>query len=127
MINWKSWLIRAVIGFFALFLLAYLVPGLSAFTITHLLFVSLLLAFLSTTGENIVLADTIGKKSILLFAISALTIYFYAAVFMRERPPVVSILLAAALITVADYFIRARDEARANRGVSAEGNQEPPE
>ena len=124
MMNWNSWLRRMVFTFMTLFFLAYLVPGLSAFTVTHLLLVSILSAFLATVGENVILADTPAKKSILFFAVSALTIYFYAFVFMRERLSLVGVLLAAGLITVLDYFSQARVEADADRGVTVEGNAE---
>ena len=67
MVNWNSWLRRTVFAFLTLFLLAYLVPGLSAFTVTHLLMVSILSAFLATIGENVILADTSTQKSILFF------------------------------------------------------------
>lgn len=125
MVNWNSWLRRTVFAFLTLFLLAYLVPGLSAFTVTHLLMVSILSAFLATIGENVLLADTSTQKSILFFAVSALTIYFYAFVFMRERLPVVSVLLVAGLVTVLDYFSQARVEADAEQGVTVEDNAEP--
>jgi len=125
MVNWNSWLRRTVFAFLTLFLLAYLVPGLSAFTVTHLLMVSILSAFLATIGENVILADTSTQKSILFFAVSALTIYFYAFVFMRERLPVVSVLLVAGLVTVLDYFSQARVEADAEQGVTVEDNTEP--
>ena len=125
MVNWNSWLRRTVFAFLTLFLLAYLVPGLSAFTVTHLLMVSILSAFLATIGENVILADTSTQKSILFFAVSALTIYFYAFVFMRERLPVVSVLLVAGLVTVLDYFSQARVEADAEQGVTVEDNAEP--
>lgn len=124
MVNWNSWLRRTVFAFLTLFLLAYLVPGLSAFTVTHLLMVSILSAFLATIGENVILADTSTQKSILFFAVSALTIYFYAFVFMRERLPVVSVLLVAGLVTVLDYFSQARVEADAEQGVTVEDNAE---
>lgn len=124
MVNWNSWLMRAVFTFLTLFVLAYIVPGLSAFTVTHIFLVSLLAAFLATVGENIILADTPGKKRVLLFAVSALTIYFYAIVFMRERIPVVSALLAAALITVIDALLRTRTEADAEQGMVVEGSVE---
>ena len=126
MVNWNSWLRRTVFAFLTLFLLAYLVPGLSAFTVTHLLMVSILSAFLATIGENVILADTSTQKSILFFAVSALTIYFYAFVFMRERLPVVSVLLVAGLVTVLDYFSQARVEADAEQGVNVEDNAEQP-
>jgi len=125
MVNWNSWLRRTVFAFLTLFLLAYLVPGLSAFTVTHLLMISILSAFLATIGENVILADTSTQKSILFFAVSALTIYFYAFVFMRERLPVVSVLLVAGLVTVLDYFSQARVEADAEQGVTVEDNAEP--
>lgn len=125
MVNWNSWLRRTVFAFLTLFLLAYLVPGLSAFTVTHLLMVSILSAFLATIGENVILADTSTQKSILFFAVSALTIYFYAFVFMRERLPVVSVLLVAGLVTVLDYFSQVRVEADAEQGVTVEDNAEP--
>lgn len=125
MVNWNSWLRRTVFAFLTLFLLAYLVPGLSAFTVTHLLMVSILSAFLATIGENVILADTSTQKSILFFAVSALTIYFYAFVFMREHLPVVSVLLVAGLVTVLDYFSQARVEADAEQGVTVEDNAEP--
>ncbi|NLC53118.1 MAG: hypothetical protein GX770_04050 [Firmicutes bacterium] len=127
MVNWNSWLRRTVFTFLALFFLAYLVPGLSAFTVTHLLLVSLLSAFLATVGENVILADTPAKKSVLFFAVVGLTIYFYAFVFMRERLSLVGVVLAAVLISVLDYFSQAQVGADTGRGVTIEDNTEPNE
>lgn len=102
--NWTRLIVRGVVGFAAIFLLGYIVPGFSAFTYTHLLFVSLLVAILSTMAENVFLTDTPLKKSTLLFVISAVTIYFYSLLFIKVRMPLVSTILIAAIIGVADYF-----------------------
>lgn len=126
MVNWNSGLRRALFTFLTLFFLAYVVPGLSAYTVTHLLWVSLLSAFLATVGESFVLADAPGEQRILLFGVSALTIYFYAFVFLRERLPVVSVLLAAGLIAVLDYYLpRVHVDTGAGRGMAGEGDAEP--
>jgi uncharacterized membrane protein YvlD (DUF360 family) len=109
-LNWKSWIWRTVIAFVTLFLGGYLIPGLSVFTVPHLLIVSILLAYLATAGENVLLTDTRQKKSILLFVVSAVTIYLYALVLVRERPPAVSALLMAALISGVDYVLQSRED-----------------
>lgn len=114
--DWKSWIWRTVIAFIVLFFGGYLIPGLSVFTIPHLLIVSALSAYLATAGETVLFADTLRKKSILLFAVSALTVYLYALVLVRERPPAVSALLAAAVITVLDYLLKVREERPAPEG-----------
>lgn len=115
-LDWKSWIWRTVIAFIVLFFGGYLIPGLSVFTIPHLLIVSALSAYLATAGETVLFADTLRKKSILLFAVSALTVYLYALVLVRERPPAVSALLAAAVITVLDYLLKVREERPAPEG-----------
>ncbi len=122
--NWNSLLLRLTMGFIILFFLGYLVPGLSALTITHLIIVSLLLAFLSTVGENIIIADTRAKKSILLLVVSAVTVYFYAWVIVGTRLPVVSVLLTTALITLLDHLFTAQNEnsVTVEEGISEEGN-----
>lgn len=125
MVNWNSGLLRMVFTFLSLFFLAYVLPGLSAYTVTHLLVVSILSAFLATIGETVVLADTPMKKGWLLFGVTALTIYFYAFVFMRERLSAVSVLLAAGLVAVLDYLQRIRVEAGAGQDVTGEGQAEP--
>ncbi len=102
--NWTRLIVRGVVGFAALFILGYIVPGFSAFTYTHLLFVSLLAAVLSTMAENVFLTETPLKKSTLLFVISAVTIYFYSLLFIKVRMPLVSTILVAAIIGVVDYF-----------------------
>ena len=114
--DWKSWIWRTVIAFIVLFFGGYLIPGLSVFTIPHLLIVSALSAYLATAGETVLFADTLRKKSILLFAVSALTVYLYALVLVRERPPAVSALLAAAVITVLEYLLKVREERPAPEG-----------
>ncbi|HBK67947.1 MAG TPA: hypothetical protein DEB05_15255 [Firmicutes bacterium] len=106
--NWVSLVMRMVIGFITLFLLAYIIPGLSGFTIIHLLVVSFLLAFLSTVAENVFLADNPKKKSILLFIISALTLYLYSLVLIRQRAPVITVLVSAALITAFNFVFQER-------------------
>jgi len=121
-LNWKSWIWRTVIAFFVLFLGGYLIPGLSVFTVPHLLIVSALLAFLATAGETMLFADMLQKKSILLFLVSALTVYLYALVLVRERPPAVSALLVAAVITVMDYLLKAMEKRSAPVG---EGGASP--
>ncbi|NLW60377.1 MAG: hypothetical protein GX073_08575 [Firmicutes bacterium] len=121
MVNWNRGLMRAVFIFLVLFFLAYLVPGLSALTVTHLLAVSLLTAFLATVGENMVLADTPVKKSLLLFGVAALIIYFYAVVFVGERLSLIGVLLAAGLTAVIDYLSQERVVADTEPGVTAEG------
>ena len=122
--NWNSLLLRSVIGFITLFFLAYLIPGLSALTLTHLIIVSLLLAFLSTVGENIIIADTHAKKSIFLLVVSAVTVYFYALVIVREGVPVVSVVLTAAFITLLDHVFALQNESSVipEEGVNEEGN-----
>ena len=123
--NWNSLLRRAVIGFITIFFLAYLVPGLSALTISHIIVVSLLMAFLTTVGENTIVADTRGKKSSLLFVVSAVTVYFYGLVIVGTRLPVVTVLLTTALITLFDQLSTAQNENRVTEedGVREEGNE----
>lgn len=106
--NWVSLAIRAALGFAVLFLLGYIVPGFSGYTLTHLLIAGIVLGFLSTMAENVFFADNPRKESILLLAVSAVTIYFYSILFIRQRPPLVSTLLAAGLITVLSYVVEKR-------------------
>ena len=61
--NWISVAVRAVLGFAVLFLLGYLLPGFSGFTLTHLLITGILLGFLSTMAEMAFLADDSRKKA----------------------------------------------------------------
>lgn len=106
--NWISVAVRAVLGFAVLFLLGYLLPGFSGFTLTHLLITGILLGFLSTMAEMAFLADDSRKESTLLLATSAATIYLYSLLFVGQRPPLVGTLLAAGLITVFSYVVEKR-------------------
>jgi hypothetical protein len=83
------------------------------------------MAFLSTVGENTIVADTRGKKSSLLFVVSAVTVYFYGLVIVGTRLPVVTVLLTTALITLFDQLSTAQNENRVTEedGVREEGNE----
>ena len=121
--NWKRWLWRTLIAFLVLFFGGYLIPGLSVFTVPHLIIVSMLLAYLATAGETVFLADTLRKKSILLFAVSGVTVYFYALFLVRERPPAVSALLVAAVITVLDYLLQTSERRTAPEKAAGAGQE----
>jgi len=115
-LNWKRWIWRTVVAIVVLFLGGYLIPGLSVFTVPHLIILSMLLAYLATASETVFLADTLRKKMVLLFAVASLTVYFYALFLVRERPPAVAALLVGAVISALDYFLQAREKQTAPEG-----------
>src|SRR5690606_8153853 len=101
-INWIRLVIRAAATFVVLFLLGYIVPGFSGLTIGRLAVVSLLTAVISSLVEMAVKPGSPRDRSIILFLVSAVVVYLYSLVMINVRPPVVSTLLAAALIAGVD-------------------------
>ncbi len=101
-INRIRLVIRAAATFVVLFLLGYIVPGFSGLTIGRLAVVSLLTAVISSLVEMAVKPGSPRDRSIILFLVSAVVVYLYSLVMINVRPPVVSTLLAAALIAGVD-------------------------
>lgn len=101
-INWLRLVIRAAATFIVLFLLGYVVPGFSGLTIGRLAVVSLLTAVLTLLVEMAVKPGSSRDRSIIIFLVAAVVVYLYSLVMIDVRPPVVSTLLAAAIIAAAD-------------------------
>jgi len=129
--NWVSVAVRAVLGFAILFILGYLYPGFSGFSITHLLINGILLGVLSTMAEMAFLADHPRKESTVLLVVSAATIYLYSLLIVGQRAPLVGTVLAAGLITVISFLAEKRllgmeagqRQETPENGQSPEGNQ----
>ncbi len=128
--NWVSVAVRAVLGFAVLFLLGYLYPGFSGFSIIHLLINGILVGVLSTLAETAFLADHPGKESTVLLVVSAATIYLYSLLLVGQRAPLVGTVLAAGLITIGSYLAEKRllgmeagQQETPQNGQSPEGNQ----
>ena len=101
-INWLRLAIRAAAAFVVLFLLGYIVPGFSGLTIGRLAVVSLVTAVLSSLVEMAVKPGSSRDRSIILFLVTAVVVYLYSLAMLNVRPPVVSTLLAAAIIAAVD-------------------------
>lgn len=97
-INWIRLVIRAAATFIILFLLGYVVPGFSGLTIGRLAVVSLVTAAISSLVEMAVKPGSPRTRKTILFLVTAIVIYLYSMIMIDVRPPVVSTLLAAALI-----------------------------
>ena len=101
-INWIRLVIRAAATFIVLFLLGYIVPGFSGLTIGRLAVVSLVTAVLSSLVEMAVRPGSPRDRSIILFLVTAVVVYLYSLAMINVRPPVVSTLLAAAIVAGVD-------------------------
>jgi hypothetical protein len=108
-INWIRLVIRAAATFIVLFLLGYIVPGFSALTIGRLAVVSLLTAVISSLVEMAVKPGSPRDRSIILFLVTAVVVYLYSMVMIDVRPPIVSTLLAAAIIAGVDLVYPERE------------------
>ncbi|HHU81393.1 MAG TPA: hypothetical protein GXZ26_00085 [Firmicutes bacterium] len=101
-INWIRLVIRAAATFIVLFLLGYIVPGFSGLTLGRLAAVSLLVAVISSLVEMAVRPGSPRDRSIILFLVTAVVVYLYSLAMINVRPPVVSTLLAAAIVAGVD-------------------------
>lgn|SRR5690554_1284089 len=122
-INWIRLLIRAAATFVVLFLLGYIVPGFSGLTIGRLAAVSLLTAVISSLVEAAAKPDSARDRSIILFIVAAVAVYLFSMATLNVRPPVVSTLLAAAIIAGIDLVY---PEKRLAEGEREEGAQNTP-
>ena len=119
-INWIRLVIRAAATFIVLFLLGYIVPGFSALTIGRLAVVSLLTAVISSLVEMAVKPGSPRDRSIILFLVTAVVVYLYSMVMIDVRPPIVSTLLAAAIIVSVDLIYPEREPLAGGEGRSTQ-------
>ena len=80
--------------------------------------VSLVTAVLSSLVEMAVKPGSSRDRSIILFLVTAVVVYLYSLAMLNVRPPVVSTLLAAAIIAAVDLVSRKRNVGRRGKGGS---------